>query len=43
MRIDKVWVIEKPELVDYANDVLELIKDGELEPYSIAKYYVSTG
>jgi len=40
MRIDKVWVIERPELVDYANDFVELIKDGELEPSinSIAEY-----
>ena len=43
MRIDKVWVIEELELGDYADDVWELIKDGELEPYinSIAEYFSS--
>ena len=43
MRIDKVWVIEELELADYADDVLELIKDGELEPdiNRIAEYFSS--
>jgi len=43
MRIDKVWVIEELELADYANDVLELIKDGGLEPCinSIAESFSS--
>jgi len=43
MRIDKVWVIEELELADYANDVWELIKDGELEPHvnSIVEYFRS--
>jgi len=43
MRIDKVWVVEELELVDVANDLTELIKNGELEPRTdgIVEYFRS--
>ena len=43
MRIDKVWVIEELELADYAWELTDDVKDGELEPYinSIAEYFSS--